>query len=599
MTVTNNRKPSISEPNQVDLEPGLLVECDSCGNNITHSVHIRCAAEECKITNIDLCPRCFCKGKEVGKHKAWHPYRVIVSVPSTNCTAGPAHSRVDQFKERHSYPIFTEDWGADEELLLIDGLLANGMGSWADAAEHIGTRSREESERHYNQVYVTSPDWPMPNMDVKFDFDLEEFQTRKKRRLEEIGKAPIEHTVSSKPLVSAPTNHEIAGFMPGRLEFETEVENEAEEQVKDMEFGLVMEYGGEDQPEGDPPAAIMEAERKAANEEDGEGDGDGDVKMEDEDKSKKEDEEPAVPLGPPPVESSASLELKLCLLAIYNEKINRRLETKAVVFDRGLLEMKKLQAIERKRGGTGDKEKEKKAERDFINKHKPFARLQTASDYETFVEGLLYEVSLRKRIQELQEYRRMGITTLAEAEKYEKDKVARAQGIRVVPPLHGDESGGRPRPSVLTLATSSSLQLLTPPEQLLCSQLRILPKPYLAIKEALLREYIKKGGKLRKRDARDLFKIDKDKTGKIYDFLNSTGAFKPVQHAAVAQQQAAAAAIAANLAMMVNGTGPGATPGPAGSTPANSAPSSQVLTVPPLLAPSAPDVIMHSASQQS
>ncbi|KAG8925917.1 Transcriptional adapter ada2 [Tulasnella sp. 408] len=332
MTVTNNRKPSISnEPNQVDLEPGLLVECDSCGNNITHSVHIRCAAEECKITNIDLCPRCFCKGKEVGKHKAWHPYRVI------------------------------------------------------------------------------------------------------------------------------------------------------------------------------------------------------------------------------------------------------------------------LQAIERKRGGA-EKEKEKKAERDFINKHKPFARLQTASDYETFVEGLLYEVSLRKRIQELQEYRRMGITTLAEAEKYEKDK---AQGIRVVPPLHSDDSGVRPRPTTLTLATSSSLQLLTAQEQLLCSQLRILPKPYLAIKEALLREYIKKGGKLRKRDARDLFKIDKDKTGKIYDFLNSTGAFKPVQHAAVAQQQAMAAQIAANLAMMVNGTGPGATQGPVGNTPANSAPTSQVLTVPPLMAPSVPDVVMHPASHHS
>lgn len=40
------------------------------------------------------------------------------------------------------------------------------------------------------------------------------------------------------------------------------------------------------------------------------------------------------------------------------------------------------------------------------------------------------EVSLRKRIQELQEYRRMGITTLAEAEKYEKDKVARVSSIQ-------------------------------------------------------------------------------------------------------------------------------------------------------------------------
>ena len=51
------------------------------------------------------------------------------------------------------------------ELLLIDGLLASGMGSWADAAEHIGTFTREDAEKHYNEVYVQSPDWPMPVRD--------------------------------------------------------------------------------------------------------------------------------------------------------------------------------------------------------------------------------------------------------------------------------------------------------------------------------------------------------------------------------------------------------------------------------------------------
>lgn len=51
---------------------------------------------------------------------------------------------------------------AQRELLLIDGLLTSGMGSWADAAEHIGTRTREEVEAHYNEVYVNSEDWPMP-----------------------------------------------------------------------------------------------------------------------------------------------------------------------------------------------------------------------------------------------------------------------------------------------------------------------------------------------------------------------------------------------------------------------------------------------------
>lgn len=149
-------------------------------------------------------------------------------------------------------------------------------------------------------------------------------------------------TVAPKPLVSAPTNHEIAGFMPGRLEFETEVDNEAEEFVKDLEFGLVMEYGGADQPEGDPPAQIMAAEKEERANEDAENaDGDGDVKMSDTKGETKSEEEDAPP-EPLQEETPSSLALKLCLLEMYNEKVNRRLETKAVVFDRGLLEFKKV-----------------------------------------------------------------------------------------------------------------------------------------------------------------------------------------------------------------------------------------------------------------
>ncbi|KAG9006783.1 Transcriptional adapter ada2 [Tulasnella sp. JGI-2019a] len=532
MTVTNRKPvPTPDTIQAVDLEPGLLVECDSCNANITHSVHIRCAAEECRITNIDLCPVCFCKGKEVGKHKATHPYRVI---------------------ERHSYPIFTEDWGADEELLLIDGLLTSGMGSWADAAEHIGTRTREEVEAHYNEVYVNSEDWPMPNMNATFDFDIETFQAKKKRRIEDIQKTPVEvPAIPPKPLVSAPTNHEIAGFMPGRLEFETEVENEAEDTVKDLEFGLVMDYGGREQPEGDPPAAIVETNDSKDPEEAGglrktdpsgsKGLGGGESSREG-DEDDKDNQDDDGPQGPPPLDTHNSVAFKLALLSMYNEKVNKRLETKAVVFDRGLLEFKKLQAIERKRT---------KEEKDFINKHKPFARLQTANDFETFIDGLLYEQQLRKRIQELQEFRRMGITTLAEAERYEKEKAARLSA-RGRDYRHSIEPEGDPnisrsgrRGGPLSLATASSLHLLSPQEQALCSQLRILPKPYLAIKEAIIREYAKKGGKLRKRDAKDMFKIETHKTARIWEFLEKSGVFKPYTLAAAAAAAAQAQAQAA------------------------------------------------------
>ena len=57
-------------------------------------------------------------------------------------------------QEQHSQPIFTPDWGADEELLLISGLIINGLGNWAEVAGHVGTRTKEECENHYLEVYL-------------------------------------------------------------------------------------------------------------------------------------------------------------------------------------------------------------------------------------------------------------------------------------------------------------------------------------------------------------------------------------------------------------------------------------------------------------
>lgn len=48
------------------------------------------------------------------------------------------------------------------ELLLIEGISKAGLGNWQMIAEHVGTRTKEEVEEHYNTVYVDSPDWPLP-----------------------------------------------------------------------------------------------------------------------------------------------------------------------------------------------------------------------------------------------------------------------------------------------------------------------------------------------------------------------------------------------------------------------------------------------------
>ncbi|KAL7419684.1 Transcriptional adapter ada2 [Cryptotrichosporon argae] len=558
MTVTQRRVRT--DPAKPDERlAGIKYTCDFCGIDITHTVRIKCAAKECE--EVDLCPTCFLAGKEGQRHKAWHDYKVV---------------------EQHSYPIFSEDWGADEELLLISGLIMNGLGNWAEAAEHIGTRTKEECEKHYLEVYlgVAKDGRPvrqaegetresgkrirefMPPLDKTFGIDPDEFQARKKARIQEMRRPHAVPAPSSiAPLVSAPTNHEVAGYMPGRLEFEHELDNDAEVAVKDMEFGLVFKYGGDEQPAAKVtrPVEVEGEDEEDEDEEkpDVEAVKEDDVKPDpDEDKpSAKKGKEKSPPKEPVvEIEDEDELEVKLAMLDIYFSKLDRREEAKNVIFDRGLTEYKKIQALERKRP---------KDEKELIGRYKVFAKLQTAQDFEVLVEGLIYEQQLRRRIAELQEYRRVGITTAAEAEAYDIARAARA-GFRPLLPrdqpdimrsgsrvnagqhrfLHGvatppagdsrqpsrdatprlpTHAAGRKPATPLNLANSASLDLLSTEEQGLCSTLRLLPKPYLCIKELYIRENERRQGLLRRRDARKMLRIDVNKSGRIFDFLVSSG----------------------------------------------------------------------------
>ncbi|KAH6897606.1 transcription coactivator [Coprinopsis sp. MPI-PUGE-AT-0042] len=532
----------VPEEVQVFIDPGSNYTCDSCGRDLTHSIRIKCADPACQSEEgVDICPGCFCSGKEFKNHKRWHSYRVI---------------------EMHSYPIFTEDWGADEqvEIQLITGIMAYGVGNWKKIAEHVGTRTNEEVASHYKEVYVNSPHWPRPKMDLEFNVDPFEFQARKRRRITEMNK--IQRPAPGPAPTSAPGIHEIQTFLPGRLEFEHELDNDAEDLVKDLEFGVVMQYGGdlipEDEDDPDVKARKKWEEDKllglhdfsessstpAPSSSNGNLNGyhTNGVVVKKEAKSEDVsmangtgDEEGDEPTVVQPYETEESLEFKLTLLEMYFQRVEKRLEAKGLMFDRGLMDYKKMQAVEKKRP---------KEEREFIHRLRPFARLQTSADYEAFTTDMLYEAVLRKRIRELQGYRRLGLSSAADIEKYDADVIKRsflqAQAKREhtsvdrrrdesrepTPRAAGNAPIIRKPPAPLNLANSPSLHLLTPAEQTLCSQLRILPKPYLVIKETLVREYARRGGKLRRREARDLVKIDVNKTSRIWDFLVRAGYLK-------------------------------------------------------------------------
>ncbi|KAJ1500826.1 Transcriptional adapter ada2 [Coelomomyces lativittatus] len=317
----------------------------------------------------------------------------------------------------------------------------------------------------------------------------------------------------TKVITSQPCNHEIAGYMPGRGEFETDYGNELDEAcIKELQF----------------------------------------------DKTDTDEEKM----------------FKLAIIDIYNEKLDKKSERKKFIFERNLQDYKRITAEERKKS---------KEERDLINQMKVFARLMTPNDFIMFLDGLLIEAKLKSKIECLQEYRRAGIRTYSEAHQYEQAKALKFNirpSLPAVPPpppllsliqpstsssslpshpcftskkttttlppppthfqppsstwmsktddrpllLLGGGGGGAGRKPVnpIDISESECVHLLSDREKALCSTLRILPKPYLAIKDTLLSEYARTGS-LRRRQARAMIKIDVNKTGKIYNFFVEMG----------------------------------------------------------------------------
>ena len=305
--------------------------------------------------------------------------------------------------------------------------------------------------------------------------------------------------------------------MPGRLEFENEYFNEAEEAVQHMQFS--------------PDEGINPVTRTFDPE----------------------------------------TELKMVVMGIYNDRLTARTDRKRVIFNHKLLEYRKNLALDKRRT---------KEQRDLHQKLKPFARIMSHPDFVQFSEDLEKEQNLRQAIVQLQEWRRVRISTLSAGEKYEGEKASRiarstqalgqfdrmTNWIRVgkvapppetalavteyttkdlpvrlspsivntglpTPPSGDNTSPKKPplqaipnlTPLQLSSDTSPDLQLLLPEERDLCSKLHVQPKAYLAIKDAIFREAMKSDGKLKKKQVREISKIDTTKGGRVFEFLVECG----------------------------------------------------------------------------
>lgn len=412
--------------------------CDVCLLDCTNRTRIKCAI----CADYDLCVPCFASGLATLNHKPWHAYQVI---------------------EQNTYPIFEADWGADEELLLIQGCETYGLGNWQDIADHIGSRSKEEVAAHYMRVFIDTPTYPLPDMTKEFDILPEDFLQQRKKRMEERKKMPLPSKTKAAP--SVPLCHEIQGYMPGRLEFDHEAENDAEVPIKDMIFD--------------------------------------------------------------PEDLAGDIELKLTVLDIYNSRLTTRAERKRVLLANNLLEYRKNVA--------NDKRKLRE-EKEFVRRTNAYIRIMTPEDFAAFSADLHAELRCRMRLLQLQNWRRNGITSIEDGNKFEKDKLirqahyARVGGVprvagvaRKTPPDYKAKVYTVNNRAPLDISHAVDVELLSAEEKQLCLMLRVLPKPYLAIKNQLMKEAVRNNGVLKKKDARLMLKIDVNKALKIYEFFVQMG----------------------------------------------------------------------------
>ncbi|ORX57655.1 SWIRM-domain-containing protein [Hesseltinella vesiculosa] len=268
-------------------------------------------------------------------------------------------------------------------------------------------------------------------------------------------------------------------------------------------------------------------------------------------------------------DTEQDIRLKLVVLDIYNTRLDTRRECKRFVIERNWLDFRQQRLQDRKKSKT---------EKRIIKNTRVLSRLQTSQDYDSFVHGLVQEYELRHRIAELQEWRsKAGVTTLDDGEAYQAarhDRIARLRTIleashqrllltmnqmpqgneqlreslsrksglpSPLPPKLPSQSSqasplipsclptkitpppvGRKPANPLDISQADGIELLSTEEQTLCSTLRLLPRPYLVIKNTILREYEKQGF-LKRRATRALIKIDVNKTSRIYDFFIERG----------------------------------------------------------------------------
>jgi transcriptional adapter 2-alpha len=245
---------------------------------------------------------------------------------------------------------------------------------------------------------------------------------------------------------------------------------------------------------------------------------------------------------------------KLRLIEIYNKRLDEREKRKGFVLSRGLVKVKRQQLIDRRRTS---------AEKDLVGRLRVLARYMPHPQWEALADGLTVEARLRSRIQELKEYRAMGMKTFEEVDAfieqggskkressinnqpgrsklqrilvdtYALEEEMRKIGANFAADMIRDSHAAVPegkgvngmqlwrakRGVLLDVTSLPDSGPLNEEERRLCANERYLPAQYLAIKSDILRIQ-DKNGFVTRRDMLELaYAVDQERSLRLLDFF--------------------------------------------------------------------------------
>ncbi|KAK9173206.1 Zinc finger ZZ type family protein [Cryptosporidium meleagridis] len=382
--------------------------CDVCKKD-TWDYRIRCA--EC--IEYDLCLDCFCQGKSSNDHKPNHKYIPV---------------------GRYTFNLLSENWTAEEELLLMEAVSRYGLGNWSEISKYItegpagaltmyqktqkpgfGSHTADECEKHYNNFYLNSKTKPLPDTRnylnlIQKTQEIASFPELEaiKQDLNLLNKSgPEKDDPESK--ITDQSSHKDSSSNSINTESDSKPKQELENpQVKKQPYGRAS--GGNtgnkttstSNGNQSKPSTSVIGYMPLRGDFDVEYDNDAELLLADMEFRNSD--------------TPQEKELKLQILEIYNSKLDERTYRKRFVIERNLLDIKLQQQKEKKRT---------KDERDLHSFLKPISRFQTEEEQEKLVSLLIEEKRIRNHLQKVQEWCSLGIRTLEEVKRYEEEKKRR------------------------------------------------------------------------------------------------------------------------------------------------------------------------------